>query len=345
MSKLKVTSKSNSVPSSKPQAKNSTYNIRQVIELTGISEFSLRGWESRYKAVAPTRTASGRRQYSRQDILKIRALLDLTSRGYRIGEIADLHLEQLQKKVENHSEQNLVQHLVQTSDQILINKMIRSADSFNWDLTEKIFLDRKKNSTPQSYVHDFLIPLINLMNRQVELNQFSVTQEHILSAMIKESLYSVSATALSFSGATQTPPQSQKKTKSITKEIRLVLATPEGDYHEIGILIASTLAALTKVHRLYLGPNVPKTELCEAALRYGATHVLVSSTISNLEGAKDDFLNYINFIDRQLAPSIHVWLAGRSAYNTPVSLKRPSEVLTTIKDFENKLTRNYQTRK
>ena len=76
-----------------------SFSLRQVVELTGVSEFTLRGWESRYQAFRPRRTGSGRRRYTKADILRARALLELTARGQRISSIATLPLSELEELI------------------------------------------------------------------------------------------------------------------------------------------------------------------------------------------------------------------------------------------------------
>lgn len=77
-----------------------SYTIRQVVDLTGLSEFTLRGWENRYEAFRPNRTATGRRMYSQSDLQKAILLRELLLRDHRIGEIADLSVAALQDLLE-----------------------------------------------------------------------------------------------------------------------------------------------------------------------------------------------------------------------------------------------------
>ncbi|HKL63895.1 MAG TPA: MerR family transcriptional regulator, partial [Woeseiaceae bacterium] len=73
----------------------SDYAIGAVSRLTGISTHTLRIWERRYGAVVAERTDSGRRIYSRRDVEKLGLLKILVDRGFSIGQIANLDLEEL----------------------------------------------------------------------------------------------------------------------------------------------------------------------------------------------------------------------------------------------------------
>ncbi|HZX22900.1 MAG TPA: MerR family transcriptional regulator [Woeseiaceae bacterium] len=76
------------------------YAIGAVSRLTGISTHTLRIWERRYGAVVAERTESGRRIYSRRDVEKLGLLKILVDRGFSIGQIANLDLEELRARRE-----------------------------------------------------------------------------------------------------------------------------------------------------------------------------------------------------------------------------------------------------
>jgi MerR family transcriptional regulator, light-induced transcriptional regulator len=65
--------------------------IGAVTQLTGISSHTLRKWESRYAAVAPVRTESGRRLYTQQQVRKLIRLRDLVRQGHQIGQLSNLN--------------------------------------------------------------------------------------------------------------------------------------------------------------------------------------------------------------------------------------------------------------
>ncbi len=299
-----------------------TYNIRQVIELTGVSEFTLRGWESRYGAVEPERNKTGRRLYSRLDILKIRLLIDLIQQGHRISHIAKLTLEQLQEILTQSTSQSVQssQDEVSLKNPALnsIDQILALAISYKWDELQKMMRQNLKQFSPKSFVFDFVLPLISEIAHRVSRGELSVAQEHILSAHIKESLFYV---------------RSQSKLRD-RKGLRFVLATPEGDFHELGILIASTLNSIYGVREIYLGPHVPKKDLCETVLRFQATHILISATVTKAEGAADDFLKLINFVDRHLNSKVQILLAGRACYSTEIALRRSFTILRSFLEYE-----------
>jgi len=70
--------------------------IGAVTQLTGISSHTLRKWESRYAAVAPVRTESGRRLYTQQQVRKLIRLRELIRQGHQIGQLSAMSEAELE---------------------------------------------------------------------------------------------------------------------------------------------------------------------------------------------------------------------------------------------------------
>ena len=66
----------------------SSYRIRTVSELTGVSTATLRAWERRYGVPTPARTASAYRLYSDADVAVIRRMSALVKQGVAAAEAA-----------------------------------------------------------------------------------------------------------------------------------------------------------------------------------------------------------------------------------------------------------------
>jgi len=83
------------------QLKNDEYKIGAVSKITGIGTETLRAWERRYQAVVPSRSESGDRIYSGEDLSRLFLLKNLSDAGNSIGTIAQLPLHELKAKWEN----------------------------------------------------------------------------------------------------------------------------------------------------------------------------------------------------------------------------------------------------
>lgn len=298
---------------------SSFYTLRQVSDLTGLSEFTLRGWEGRYSAFRPRRTETGRRKYSSQDLQKAFLLRELTSMGYRIGDIADLSNSSLEQKLDGLVLNNEDKKINQSVDVESIMKFVLLQD---WQQLKKYFRNCIQKNDPILVVEEVILPILSQLNSYIADLRIGIAQEHILSSLIKEQLY------ILISKTTET-----EKSKS---DISFVIATPEGDYHELGLLVAHVILNASGVQSLYLGPNTPKNELCETAIRFGASHILIASTVNKKEGAREDVYAYLHYLDKHLPQHIQIWSGGRSFDKLNINLNRNFNIIKSLYELSQK---------
>ena len=75
--------------------------IQIVARRTGLSVDVIRAWERRYNAVTPTRTETGTRLYSNNDVKKLTLLSWAISAGRRIGDVASLSINDLTQVIDS----------------------------------------------------------------------------------------------------------------------------------------------------------------------------------------------------------------------------------------------------
>jgi DNA-binding transcriptional MerR regulator len=298
------------------QAEAIQFSLRQMVEISGLSEFTLRGWESRHRALAPRRTSTGRRIYGSTDLAKALALRRLTEQGSKISEIARLSVEQLEKKLLANSASVPIQEANEKIPTLLL-----LVENHQWpELEESLEFYRATLATPL-FLHEIALPLMQQLSLRVASGRISVGQELVVSAMMKEKLYLAASRA----------------NNCHLSSFRAVLTTSTGDLHEIGLLVAYALARHAGVAALYLGPNTPKKELCETALRFKANLVILSSMFSKSEGATEELYSYVNFLDQHLPAETAIWLSGRAAQSFEARLSRPVQLLSTFEDLRKAL--------
>lgn len=296
--------------------RENNYTIRQVINLTGVSEFVLRAWENRYDALKPKRTKTGRRLYSKEDVLKARLLFELTERDHKIGSIAQLTLAHLQK-IAGQETTSIKKIEPAATPHTLVTKLLNLAHQQQWDDVQSLLRKKRKASKAIPFIHQTILPLIREVSLQVEEQRLSIAQEHMFSSLIKENLYLLKA-----------------ETQCTQNKIKLVIAGPEGDFHEIGLLISLVIASHAGIKILYLGANLPKRELCEASIHFKATHIVLSSTISKKEGAKEDLFQLVHFLDTHLPSKISLWIGGRNTQGFSLGLNRDCKLIESFEALQ-----------
>lgn len=299
---------------------NEMFSIRQMIELTGLSEFTLRGWENRYQAFSPHRSDTGRREYHKKDIERALLIRELLKRGHKISKIASLNNQKLQSLFEHFEEKHHSPKAVPKT--ATVAKALELMALQKWsDLSA--FFKRVKYKSSSDMIQFFFLPLLQELNIQVSSGLVSVAQEHVLSSLLKEKIYS----ALS-------DLENHSKSTDSTKKIRFVLAAPEGDYHEIGLLLAHLLIRSYRYTSLFLGPHTPAQDLSETALRFEASHLLIVSTVSRKEGAHQHLLNFVSDVQKRMGPELKILLAGSQAPHIPSEKKSTLISVSSFHDFE-----------
>jgi len=77
------------------------YTIKQTSELSGLNPILIRAWQRRYNLVEPNRSRSNRRQFTGEEIERLRLFGKATLAGYRIGNIKDMTNDQLRELIDN----------------------------------------------------------------------------------------------------------------------------------------------------------------------------------------------------------------------------------------------------
>lgn len=297
--------------------RSDTYSIRQIMDLTGLSEFTLRGWENRYRAFQPRRNETSRRIYSHRDLERAILLRELIARGQKISRIANLDVAKLQSLLEKNPTTPKPSSINPSPE---IESILNPISLQKWNEAQEVIAKQLQKYAPRVFLLRIVLPLLGELGHRVEAGLISIAQEHIVTSLIKQALFVV-----------------KSKAKPPRKLSYLVFATPEGDIHELGILVATALAAHAGFSTVFMGPNTPKRELCETALRFGATHIVLSSTVSRKEGAREDLYTYLHFLNQNLDSKMAIWLGGRNKVGIADSFSREVNYFSSIEEFDERL--------
>lgn len=295
------------------------YSIAEVTDLTGATEFLLRAWELRYGLVKPQRTETGRRLYSSQDVLKISKVVTLTQRGFRVGKLARLKLEELNLLASLEAQQNASDSKEELLSQA-VQKVFALIAHTDWWGVKAIFIEQKRKLGPLKFLNQFILPVCHELSTHSNNQTIDIIQEHILSSLVKEHLYSLQGAVV----------------KKATPYL-IIFATAEGDHHDLGLLISKVTAELMGFKTIYLGPHIPKKELVEACMKLNPTHLVVSSSLTDGIPKAENFLKYAGFLDQHLPTSTTVWLGGVGVQELSLNLKREFEVFRDFNSYKERL--------
>jgi len=260
------------------------YPIRAVAQMTGISIDTLRAWERRYDAVAPSRSGRGR-LYSDADVDRLRKLGDLVKRGHAIGTIAGLDDKALSRLLDGaDAHQPAAGAPPIAADLATLNYAL---DRYDLDAIEATLNRHAVVLPPRDLVLAVMIPLLREVGDRWESGRLRPAQDHLVSSIIRS--------VLGWLLRASTRPHASP---------RIVFATPSGERHELGLLCAALLAASAGYGVVYLGQDLPAADITHAAATAGARVIVVSLTTPGAVTRAE--LRKL----MELPPGIELWVGG-----------------------------------
>ena len=241
------------------------FGIKTVAIQTGLTQFTIRAWEKRYDVVTPMRTETNRRLYSDADISRLTLLRLATEAGHSIGRIADLPIEKLLELV--GTEGMVVQSPAiakedvsqETSLRFYIASCVAAVKQFEARTLESTLFAASVAFSQPVFLEKLITPLMQEIGEQWKAGTLRVAHEHLATAVVRTLLGNI-CQGVDVSDAMP----------------NLVIATPRGQLHEIGALIAGTTAASQGWQVTYLGPNLPAEEIVGCAVQNGAKAIGLS---------------------------------------------------------------------
>lgn len=225
--------------------------IGAVERRTGLSVHTLRAWEKRYGAVQPFRTEGGHRLYSEEEVRRLRVLAELTEQGHRIGSVATVPMDELEDLLEATRRDAAVTARppgVEALEEARIRELMRGVRDLDTDRLEAAFRRAAMERSAHGLIEGVIAPFLRGVGRAWEEGEVSPAQEHLASRVVSRTLAWVL-------DAFRSEPSAPL----------IVVATPRGQRHELGALLAAATAAARGWRIAYLGGDLPGEEIAGAA--------------------------------------------------------------------------------
>ena len=243
--------------------------IKIAANRSGLSPHVIRVWERRYGAVEPLRTETNRRLYSDEDIERLRLLHQATTNGHSIGNIARLSAEALNDLIGTDppappfSAPAPAAAPLQTgapdSIEARIERCISAIAQLDASRLEGELARAAVSLSQPQFLEMLVEPLMRRVGDLWRQGTLRVADEHLASAVVRTFVRGMQA-------AYQTSPNSP----------RIVIGTPAGQKHELGALMAATMATAEGWNVTYLGAELPAEELAGAVQQSGASSLGLS---------------------------------------------------------------------
>ena len=221
------------------------YSMAQVESLSGIKAHTLRTWERRYDFLNPCRTETNIRFFSDIQLVQLVNFGILLRNGYKISKIEKMPEDQvhdLVNQILSPSDYTIDQNIREDIQSLTLAML--DMDEVRFDEIFKAHLIRKGLlGTVRDLIYPFLHHIGILWNTQKTMP----AQEHFISCLIRKKIVSAI-------DVIPHPPAQAKK---------IIFFLLEDEHHEIGILLASFIAAERGYKVYYLGQNVPSENIHE----------------------------------------------------------------------------------
>lgn len=282
------------------------YLIGRVTKLTGLSVDVVRVWERRYGAVRPVRSSGGTRLYSDADIRRLRRLRQAVEGGHSISQAARLSESELDELIAD------VQPSLEEADpyRAVRERFIEAVRTMDVVAADQELARAATLFPARELVKKIVAPILDEVGERWAHKDFGVAHEHFASGLVRSVLGSILRLY---------PPSENAET--------IVLATPTGERHELGLWLAALLAAAHGWRVVCLGADMPAAEIA-LAIRLTNARVLALSLVTALRGTDEE----LAAISRLVPVSTRVWIGGAESPKYKELITRANWIL--LRDLE-----------
>ncbi len=228
------------------------YTVKAASRATGVSESRLRTWERRYGIPSPDRSPSGRRLYSDEDLTVIRRMAELVDAGVSAHEAAEAALSGGGPVVASpsaalHPAVSAIAEAAERFDEaVLLAALRQSVEELGW----------------AAALDSVIFPGLKHVGLYWETAVFPPANEHFASELVRFEI----ASAIQGIDA---PPAAAPG---------IVMACPEDERHDLGILGLTLLLKTRGIRTIYLGADVPAQDLVSAYEAGNASAICLAAT-------------------------------------------------------------------
>lgn len=273
----------------------SHHSINAVVHRTGLTAHVIRVWEKRYRAVEPERTATNRRLYSDEQVERLELLRDATKAGQSIGVVAKLPTETLRQMtaaapVAKGAARPKTPRPTEASS--LLEAALDAVRALDARALDQVLRRADVTLGTQGMLQRVAAPLTQALGSLWRDGTITAAHEHFATGVLRTYL------------TTAAQPFATNGTEPV-----LVVATPPGQFHELGALLVAASAANLGWQVIYLGASLPAPEIAGAALQRRARAVALSLVYPEDDSRMDGELVRL----RELLPADTRLIAGGRA--------------------------------
>jgi MerR family transcriptional regulator, light-induced transcriptional regulator len=290
----------------------SAFTIKDLENISGIKAHTIRMWEQRYNFLKPQRSCTNIRYYSNEELKTLLNIALLNKYGVKISHIDRMQPDEICQKILALRDAEAIQEKI-------INDLVQEMVDLETDKFEAIINEFIAAYGIERGVREIIFPFLEKIGILWQTGHIMPAQEHFVTNIIRQKLIvAIDSCCCERNGKT------------------CILFLPEGEYHELGLLFLSYVVKCRGFRVIYLGSNVPLSDVESIVntMRPEIAFVHLTSTSSNF-----NFERMMKNINQRIG-GIQTVISGfptRHYHKEPpanVSLKRSfTEVLEFISSY------------
>lgn len=268
---------------------------------TGLSTHVIRAWESRYHAVTPQRSNSGRRLFTQSDIDRLVLLKRVIQNGLSISHIARLDTAELVKLAEPttsplDSTQADSKMPAGTDPREVIGHSMKAVDMLDGNALQRILRQAAATFSRQALLDTIVFPLMEQVGRRWSDGSLRIVNGHLAAVVIHAQL--ISLLSLPTDDAVEKPC--------------MLIATPAGQSCYLGALAVAVTAMDHGWEPAFIGFNLPAEEIAAACCMLGPQMIALSITCRINDAFMHDELVRLSDLINGTCPLV---VGGRASHN------------------------------
>lgn len=295
-----------------PVPMNVLLTIAQVSAETGIAKEVLRKWETRYGFPLPVRDDNGNRVYSAEQLERLRLIRRLLNEGYRPARVVGLQETELSELLGARPTWEVLPAESEKINEVL--EWMKSRDP-------ALIREKLRGELAARGLHAFVVEIMPVMNQRVgdawEKGEIAIRDEHLYSEIVQGLVREALATTIHPQGSP-----------------RILLTTPPGEAHGLGILMLEAVMSLDGACCISLGPQSPLDEIVSAAADFQADIVALSFSLAY---PRKQIPPVLKELRSRLPAAVKLWAGGAGTLGME-RVPRGTTLLASLADAGEMLT-------
>lgn len=256
---------------------------------TGLTRDVLRKWEVRYGFPLPDRNERGERVYPPAQLDRLRLIKRLLDRGMRPIKIVGLDADGLRQLADTSTPATMAAQPYCPGR--FVEEVFNALENYDPELLQRVLTQELMRIGLGEFVQARLAHLHNIVGDAWADGRLAIYQEH---------LYAETVQMLLREAIARLPTDNNGP--------RILLATPPGELHALGILMVQAQFSLAGARCISLGSQVPMSELVAAADAYRVNVVGLSFSVAYpMRRIAPQLIE----LRHRLDPAVRIWAGGQ----------------------------------